>query len=195
MSLQLSGTSGASAIQDGIVGTAKLAPGSATPEKLSQPMTQTVARALSGKTLDDITGIPAWAKKITVAIRGVSTNGASPVIIQIGGASGIVNSGYSSVAIVAAAGSATVQARTDSFTLALQSGDAAAASRSGGMVIFKVGDSNSWSFIGGNNNGSTYACSSSGGVDLAEVLDRIRITTANGTDAFDAGSWAITYEG
>jgi len=34
-----------------------------------------------------------------------------------------------------------------------------------------------------------------GSISLAAVLDRIRITTVNGTDTFDAGSINILYEG
>jgi hypothetical protein len=37
-----------------------------------------------------------------------------------------------------------------------------------------------------------YAC---GGHTLASALDRIRLTTVNGTDTFDAGSVNIMYEG
>jgi hypothetical protein len=33
-----------------------------------------------------------------------------------------------------------------------------------------------------------------GNVTLSAVLDRVRITTANGTDTFDAGSVNILYE-
>jgi hypothetical protein len=34
-----------------------------------------------------------------------------------------------------------------------------------------------------------------GDVSLGGVLDRVRITTVNGTDTFDAGSVNIMYEG
>jgi hypothetical protein len=34
-----------------------------------------------------------------------------------------------------------------------------------------------------------------GSVTLSGTLDRIRLTTANGTDTFDAGSVNIMYEG
>jgi hypothetical protein len=34
----------------------------------------------------------------------------------------------------------------------------------------------------------------SGGVALGGALDRVRITTVNGTDTFDAGSINILYE-
>ena len=34
----------------------------------------------------------------------------------------------------------------------------------------------------------------SGGLSLAGALDRVRITTVNGTDTFDAGSINIMYE-
>jgi len=49
----------------------------------------------------------------------------------------------------------------------------------------------------------TLYCSTSGGtsvwvsseITLASTLDRVRITTLNGTDTFDAGTVNILYEG
>ena len=46
-----------------------------------------------------------------------------------------------------------------------------------------IGGTGSWTSHGG------------GGVTLSGTLDRVRITTVNGTDTFDAGSINILYEG
>ena len=40
-----------------------------------------------------------------------------------------------------------------------------------------------------------YIASVTGAVSLSGTLDRIRLTTVNGTDTFDAGSVNIMYEG
>jgi hypothetical protein len=45
------------------------------------------------------------------------------------------------------------------------------------------------------NAGANSAASSAGAVTLSGTLDRVRITTVNGTDTFDAGSINILYEG
>ena len=42
---------------------------------------------------------------------------------------------------------------------------------------------------------SAQTLTSGGSVTLSGILDRIRITTVNGTDTFDAGSINILYEG
>ena len=44
-----------------------------------------------------------------------------------------------------------------------------------------------------NSGGESFM--GSGSKTLSSTLDRIRITTVNGTDAFDAGSINILYEG
>jgi hypothetical protein len=49
--------------------------------------------------------------------------------------------------------------------------------------------------IGQNPTASNPNTASSGSVTLSGTLDRIRITTVNGTDTFDAGSINILYEG
>lgn len=42
---------------------------------------------------------------------------------------------------------------------------------------------------------NTEGAFSAGAVTLSGTLDRVRITTVNGTDTFDAGSINILYEG
>src|SRR6187551_2623413 len=49
--------------------------------------------ATSGTSID-FTGIPSWAKKIIVFFASVSTNGTSPLYIQIGDSGGIEVAGY-----------------------------------------------------------------------------------------------------
>ncbi len=43
-------------------------------------------------------------------------------------------------------------------------------------------------------SGSGDATQSAGSITLGGTLDRVRITTVNGTDTFDAGSINILYE-
>jgi hypothetical protein len=46
-----------------------------------------------------------------------------------------------------------------------------------------------------NQSGAYYSVTGGGNVTLSGALDRVRITTVNGTDTFDAGSINILYEG
>jgi hypothetical protein len=48
---------------------------------------------------------------------------------------------------------------------------------------------------GTNNDATANNTFLSGSKTLSDTLDRVRLTTVNGTDTFDAGSVNIIYEG
>ncbi len=66
----------------------------------------------------------------------------------------------------------------------------------GGRIVFTLVNAatNTWSCSGWLASNDTYARNTGGDVTLSGALDRIRLTTVNGTDAFNAGSWNILYE-
>jgi hypothetical protein len=71
--------------------------------------------------------------------------------------------------------------------------NSASDARSGKIEINNI-SGNDYTFAGNVYSGASSA--SCGGLkSLSGVLDRIRITTVNGTDTFDAGSINIMYEG
>lgn len=181
-------------IPDGIIATSDLASLAVTPEKMSQKLTMGTAVASTSGTSIDFTGIPSWAKKVTVMLSGVSTNGSSQVQIQLGDSGGIETTGYlGSVDSIATTGTAA----TFTTGLALErSAGASASNVRNGSAVFTFLGSNNWSamaMIGLSNGGqlSYSACSKT----LSDSLTQVRITTVNGTDAFDAGSINIMYEG
>jgi hypothetical protein len=138
----------------------------------------------------DFTGIPTWVKRITVMFNGVSGSGTSNFLIQLGSGS-ITSSGYVSCAVQTSVANTTVTS-TAGFIV---TGAVAAAQTYSGITIFTNISGNNWISLGtlSQNNG---ALNYSGGNSpaLASVLDRVRITTVNGTDTFDAGSINILYE-
>jgi hypothetical protein len=146
---------------------------------------------LTTQTSVDFTSIPSWVKRITVMFSGVSTSSTSNVIIQLGtGATPTyTTSGY--------IGTNTSQnGTTDLFTSGFMvvSSQAAASVWHGNVVINNV-TSNTWaesSYLGNSNAGGTRA--SGGSIGLAAALTAVRVTTANGTDTFDAGTINILYE-
>jgi hypothetical protein len=145
------------------------------------------AKASTSGTNVEFTGIPSWTKRITVMLRGVSTSGASPVQVQLGTASSFEASGYASSAFYYNTG--TLSSSTTG--LVLDQGGATAA-RDGSATILNV-TGNEWV-----HSGTTLSIGpavSAGSKTLSGVLTRIRITTVNGTDTFDAGSVNIIYEG
>lgn len=146
----------------------------------------------SGTTVD-FTSLPAWIKRLTVMLQGVTTNGTSPPIMRLGTSGGFVTSGYASGGIYAGA-STSGGNRTDSLLISGNAFDAAATLH-GHAVLTNI-SGNVWvqSFVMGQSN-SAYAVMGGGSISLAGALTQIRITTANGTDAFDGGTINILYEG
>jgi hypothetical protein len=153
----------------------------------------TAVASTSGTSID-FTSIPSWVKRVTVMFNGVSTNGASPLQVQLGTSGGVQATGYNAAsALGLAANTFTTTASTTGFAEAT---GGAAIVRYGSAILSLLDSSTGiWSMM--YNIGSTdtqrvfliYGTKS-----LSGTLDRVRITTVNGTDAFDAGSINILYE-
>lgn len=156
-------------------------------------ITSGTAVASTSGTSIDFTSIPSWVKRITVMFSGVSTSGTSPFLFQLGAGS-VTSSGYQS------AGVTLQNAQTvggASSTSGVISNNALTATDSyGGCVVFNLLGSNIWVAIGQlvRFSGTYQNLSFSGQVTLSGTLDRVRVTTVNGTDTFDAGSVNILYE-
>jgi hypothetical protein len=158
-------------------------------------ITSGTAVASTSGTSIDFTGIPSWVKRVTVMFNGVSTNGSSALIVRLGtSAGGIDASGY--------AGSVGAMLSTNCNSSSLQTTgfdtyySAAAIAQSGMMFIANVsGNIWSMSYNIAYVNGSYPMGFGAGIKTLSGTLDRVRITTVNGTDTFDAGSINILYEG
>jgi len=157
------------------------------------PLTSGTVQNTTSGTSFDFTGIPSWAKRVTVMFNGVSTNGTSLVQIQVGSGS-IINTGYLSYAGVA--GGTTRASLTSGFVF----NDGTATTnqiRYGTMMLTNI-TGNIWisSLQGSFFETSTGFGLVGGGTSptLAGALDRVRVTTVNGTDVFDAGAVNILYE-
>jgi hypothetical protein len=147
----------------------------------------TAVASTSGASID-FTSLPSWVKRITVMFNGVSTNGSSAQQVQLGDSGGFETSGYSGA--VGTRGGETVY--TAGFLV--NRGNTASSTASGLLVLTLV-SGNIWVGSGTNAANATDAPSFFGGTKtLSDTLDRIRITTVNGTDTFDAGSINILYE-
>lgn len=151
------------------------------------------AVTLTTQTSVDFTGIPSWVKRITVMFNGVSTNGTSQILIQIGDSGGIENTGYSSAASY---GTAAGQFGTSiaGFLVDPTASAAAAALRYGHVSISTMG-SNVWTSKGGvYNTTSLIDVSNAGAKILSDTLTQVRITTVGGVDQFDAGTLNVSWE-
>ena len=155
------------------------------------PLVSATAVASTSGTSIDFTSIPSWVKRITVMFSGVSTNGASPVQVQIGAGS-VTTSGYvSTCANGYAANSVAVDSSSTGFITQFAS---ASSARNGQMVLTNI-SGNIWVSVHMMGDISGQGGGVGGGnITLSGVLDRIRITTVGGTNTFDAGSVNILYE-
>ncbi len=148
----------------------------------------TAVASTSGTSID-FTSIPSWVKKITVMFSGVSTNGTSAILIQLGDSGGVENTGY--VAYNYNANGPASLSSTAGFPATASS--VAAASYLGHIQITNL-NGNSWVSSSIINATLGVSAVGAGSKELSATLDRVRITTVNGTDTFDAGSINILYE-
>jgi hypothetical protein len=159
----------------------------------SSLITSGTAVASTSGTSIDFTSIPSWVKRVTVMFDAVSTNGTSLLLVRLGTSSGVETTGYLSGAAQSASG-VGYSFSTVGFVISVGANTTAASSYNGALILTNL-NSNIW--VG---NGSLYEPNwtvgnfMSGSKTLAGTLDRVRITTTNGTDTFDAGSINILYE-
>jgi hypothetical protein len=155
----------------------------------------TVQNSTSGTSID-FTGIPSGVKRITVMFNGVSTNGTSILLVQLGDSGGIETTSYvSQVASVFSSTNNTTRGSsfTTGFGLYGNPSDATYAF-TGVLSIFNI--TGTTFLASGSSLESTNPSAStlSGSKTLSATLDRVRITTVGGTETFDAGSINILYE-
>jgi len=159
--------------------------------------TYTISPASTGTVSGTITvvgvsflNIPSWVKRITVMFNGVSTNGTSYLLVQMGAGSieitGYVSTGQS---ITGGSGGANTSSTAGMIIL-----DGAAANVMTGHIVLTLVGSNIWISSHTMKSATSSCVFGAGDKTLSGVLDRVRLTTVNGTDTFDAGSVNILYE-
>jgi hypothetical protein len=149
----------------------------------------TAVASTSGTSVD-FTGIPSTAKRITVMFSGVSTSGTSLIQIQIGAGS------VDATSYTSSAGSISNALSTSTTGFVLTQTVAAVNTYNGVMTINLLNPSTNLWVEGGvllQQGGNGFI--SAGNKTLSGTLDRVRITTVNGTDTFDAGTINIMWEG
>ena len=149
----------------------------------------TAVASTSGVAID-FTGIPSWVKRVTVMLQGVSTNGTSLPLVQLGDAGGIETTGYISTSNQLAAGN-----NVDNSTAGFVVRSATATNVLSGSVIIQNINGNEWVSHHVLKQSTGGVIVGGGDKTLSDTLTQLRITTVNGTDTFDAGSINILYEG
>jgi hypothetical protein len=156
------------------------------------PLVSGTAQAASGTSVD-FTGIPSWAKRITVCAYGLSTNGTSSTIIRVGGtANGVLSAGYFGLISYFSGSAATTGVSPNGLYISVST--AAGLVYGSATLTRVVGNKWVWSGTFGRDDTTDLMNTVTGGIELAEPLTTIRYTTFSGTEVFDAGTVNILYE-
>ena len=149
---------------------------------------QTAVATTSGTTID-FTGIPAGVKKIIIAYVGVSTDGNSMHLVQLGDSGGLETSGYVGSVLSVGGSTAAEASRTDAFQIVYTS----SADRADGMLILALADAstNTWVSQGAFEGSNVWR--HAGSKSLSGVLTQVGCKTLNGED-YDAGKASISWE-
>lgn len=176
-------------IADGAVSSAaKIADNIITPAKLTQKLTLGSVATASGVAVD-FTGIPSWAKRITVALNGISITPGSELLIQMG-VTTPETTGYASGCDNT--GGTGVLASTAGFLLTRSN---SAAALNYGNVTLCLQTGNTWVSSASIYSSGIRGMVSGGAKTFGGAINMLRLTTTTGTDTFDAGSVNILFEG
>ena len=161
-----------------------------------RPLVLASAQTASG-TAVDFTGIPSWAKRITLMFNGVSLNSTAQIFVQLGTGGTPTTSGYVSTTgymTTPNAGGTGYGGQNTTSAFTIQAGDTQYALH--GSMIFSNISGNSWVGQGifSSIPGVALAITAAGSVTLGGVLNFLRVTSSTGTNTFDAGTINIMYE-
>lgn len=171
MTLTLSGTDGMTAPQGAVYNGLQYA----------TAQTPTTANA-------EFTGIPSWAKRITIAFNNISTNSSAAVTMELATGGVYATSGYTSAAWVGGS-SNTGDSSTTNFVLD-GGGQLSSSVRSGNLILMNL-SGNTWVLSGTLTRSTVVVSLISGSVTLSGTLNQLRVLS-NGT--FDAGTINVFWE-
>jgi hypothetical protein len=149
---------------------------------------------LTTNTSIDFTSIPSWVKRLTVVFHTLSLSGTAFGLIQLGDSGGIETTGYTSTANFLQGG---VQSGYFSSNNGIILINGVNVNQLTGSVVFNNINGNTWVATGmwDYSQAPSTTAWTAGDKTLSGTLDRIRITSDNGTDTFDLGTINIMYEG
>ena len=149
-------------------------------------LTSMTAKSATGTEVD-FTGIPSWVKRITVMFDGVSNDGTTSILVQIGDSGGIATMDYKSSSGTGGTTSTSIEGFVMRQVVEGDTGN--------GMMTIALLGSNVWvsshNLHRTNTNVSVFGA---GSKTLSGTLTQLRITTVSGTDEFDDGTINVMYE-
>jgi len=159
-------------------------------------LTSGTAVSASGTSVD-FTSIPSWVKRITIAVNGISTNGTTVPLLQIGAGSVSESSYSANVGSVGASDNAT-SGFPCTLGFPFNGYSSAAATTYTGILLLVNISGNTWVCSGSVYPSGASSSTIAGSIALSGSLDRVRLTTITGTTlgsgSFDAGTVNIMYE-
>lgn len=143
----------------------------------------------ASSTAVNFTGIPSWAKRVTVMYTGVITSAAALPLIQLGTSGGLVTTGYDGgTGAIATNGTASASLITTGLGLA----HIAAYTTFTGTAVFTKVTGNTW--VGTLSvKLNSAVCTGSTFIALSGALTQLSLIT-NAAPTFTAGSINIMYE-
>jgi len=156
----------------------------------SSVLTSGTSQSASGATVS-FTGIPSWARRITILLSGVSTVAAGLPALRAG-SGGYEASGYDSVNNAIA--SSTVGSSASATTSwDLQNSGGSANVYTGQIVITKV-NGTLYTISGQVRYNTTSTALSVGFKTFAGTIDRVQLLMSTGADTFNGGTMNVMWE-
>lgn len=193
-------------IQDGSIASADIQDGSVTGTDIQDSslgradlgesvINRSSAIATQSGAFKDFSGIPTWARRVTLLLYGVSTTGASDLLIQLGSSATPLSSGYINGQSVFCWGSGILTS-TSAAGIPIYNNSATYVWT--GRIVMDLLEPglHNWVVTATLNNTVTSPSSviSNGVAPLTSALTMVRLTTASGTPTFDAGYASISWE-
>jgi hypothetical protein len=141
-------------------------------------------------TAADFTGIPPWAKRVTLMWSGLSVSGTDSFLVQIGDSGGFATTLYNGGGSRMGGGSIASAGYTTGFGFA----NVTAAQLFSGFITIVNVTGNVWSATGMQGTDATEQNSITAGTrTLSGALTQVRMTRT-GTNTFDAGTINVMWE-
>ena len=166
--------------------------GIVSPTGALYPLNSGTAVASTSGTSIDFTGIPSTAKRITVILSAVSTNGVSNINCRLGDSTGFYSTGYTGNSTTLT--NAAAVAIATSTTGLIVSATTAITDNCVSTISWVNVTGNTWVGTSSARTNGTVTTIANGTLTTTNVVNSVRITMANGTDTFDAGTINILWE-
>jgi hypothetical protein len=147
------------------------------------------------------TGIPSWAKKITIIFKGVSTTAISSstnsrIIIQVGHGTATASGYATNCGAIGSGANNTNSSGSVTSGFPINGYAMANATTFSGTAVITNVTGNVWvcSGVMADTSATSAVTIFGGDISLGSSLDMVQVTTVGGTDTFDAGSVNILVE-